>query len=477
MTMTMNMKRILIFLLIYSTNSLSGVVAYQSNVQSFVIAAYLMTGVFKYNQESYISDLTLHKQESLLFSSDKEKPTSKKSCISYPINCPDGKKEGSQTSENQASAQSDNQQVVDSTDRGTKNSQGKASFCGSDGNDPDPPEENQDNPAEKYGVECLPVWKEEQSENTVVFVIKTKNLRVPDKTSDLGHTTPAATIYIDGQAVTFYIRWGYQESSDPFLVARGEDWQTQENSDEVPGFLPGFLLALLAQSNPQTTLEEAGEIVHKLGSVLPSFTRRGGQNYILMSENNFRLANHPTINIPTISLSSSSVITGAEALDPKGWSQNSIWSIHVTNSTNTVTAQERLVPDLSNDLQPPVCKKNKVESPSLPVKNKQLPNTLAISLEEITFQDRADTFLLDGNAMDGWREAELKKHLCRDHNIEVNCEITEINDLPAVQGCSRCERISMQGRQLRAFWSSLRNLLDREDCPEELHFKVTIKSK
>ncbi|MGI9278055.1 MAG: hypothetical protein ACR2PX_00235 [Endozoicomonas sp.] len=435
------MKRIVIFLLIYSTNSFSGALAYKSSVQSFTIAAFLMTGVFKYDLKGYISDLTLHKQDNFVFSSDKEKPTlKKKSCISYPINCPGDKKEGSQKNEGQASEQSGNQKVqqtVDSTKIGTKK---KALFCGSDGNDPDPPEENQDNPAEKYGAECLPVWKDEQSENTIVFVIKTKNLRVPDKKSDSGHTTPAAKIYIDGQAVTFYIRWGSSESSDPFLVARGENWKTQESSDESPSDespkdVLMLFLSMLAQTTPQSTLEEIDEVVPHC--VLPRVTRGDGHNYIIWGRNNFRLANHPTINIPTISLSSSSAFTGAEALNPNGWSQNSIWGIHVTDHNNTV----------------------------------------AISLEEITFQDRADTFLWDGHAMDGWRASELRDHLQTDHNIEADGLITEINQLPAIQGCSHCERISMQSKQLHAFWSSLQTLLDREDCPDELHFKVTIRPK
>ena len=55
--------------------------------------------------------------------------------------------------------------------------------------------------------------------------------------------------------------------------------------------------------------------------------------------------------------------------------------LYIENSTSSVTAQKRLVPDLSDGLQSPICKKNKVESPSLPVKNEQLPSSLPLKSE------------------------------------------------------------------------------------------------
>lgn len=419
--------------------ALAGDIAFQPYIHSFTAAALLMKSASRYEQENYISDSVLYKQVSSSLVYDGEKSTKINPCHSYPVTCPNGKSESSDQNKDKTESQSageKNQQPGTTAQAGAGKNLKKTSFCGAGGSDdPDPPEDNQDDTTEKYGAECLPVWQDDKSVNTVVFIIETKNLRIPDMSSALGHNTPAATVYINGQPVTFYIRWGFNENADPFLVARGPDWKSQHKSEAMSAPLQLLKFLLELHSSEATKDNAPGASPAGVSGV----TVRGGQPMLIIGGDGtmFNLNEHPTLDIPAIALDTQPAPSEAEAVNPAAWSQTSTWSIQVTDESNS----------------------------------------FSIELDGISFQDQADTFLWDGHAMDGWRADELGDHLRKDHNIPVDGTIRAINDLPTVPDCHYCNKIKSQNALLKAFWGSLEALMNSEDCPDKLLFKVTVGAR
>ncbi|MCL6269519.1 hypothetical protein M3P05_06140 [Sansalvadorimonas sp. 2012CJ34-2] len=256
------------------------------------------------------------------------------------------------------------------------------------------PPDDQQKPEEQTETEYQTVWKDQDLENTVVFSIKTEKFRRWDH-SFASHTTPAAKVHIDGKPVIFYINWGYElEKPAPFLVAKGTDW-----ADTIPEY------------------ERNGVVFHEY----PSET--------------IKLANHPTHLFPSINITLEPDAFGASPIVKGSWSQNTIWSIKVTDDNNT----EHL------------------------------------ALETITFQDQAYTEYRDGHAMDGWRNTELMMHIKSLHDSDVSGLTLSFDDLPLFRKCAFCERIRTRRTELENFWQSLISLLDQPNCPENLLFKVTIQ--
>ncbi|MCL6269518.1 hypothetical protein M3P05_06135 [Sansalvadorimonas sp. 2012CJ34-2] len=253
------------------------------------------------------------------------------------------------------------------------------------------PPDDQQKPEEQTETEYQTVWKDQDLENTVVFSIKTDKFRKWDK-SHISHITPAAEVCINGKPVMFYIRWGFaRDQPAPFLVAKGTDWAAPD-----------------------------------------------GHRYIVIgmdSQPYFKIVDYPVYSFPTINMTLIPDAASASPVVAGSWSQNTMWSVKVTDGNNTGL----------------------------------------LALDHIAFQDQAYTWLWDGHAMDGWAVTELREHVKSNHNPETSGFFLTFDQLPVFKDCAVCERIRARNSALETFWASLNTLLDQPGCPEDLLFKVTIQ--
>ncbi|UYM18344.1 hypothetical protein [Endozoicomonas euniceicola] len=440
-------SRILLFIIsMQSLSVLAGNSAHYPYAPFAITTAYLLlknTPQFQIKTNA-ITD-RLHKKSSYVVTPDRKK----NSRLSHPANCPNGNESASGKSKGQTNSQSCNPKKQQQTGAVTQTgiNFGASSSCGVGGDDPDPPKRNQETRKRECGVGSLPlpVWQSEEDENTIVFAVKTKKLLLSGSSQESDRTTPAAQIYIDGQPVIFYIRWGEATGAivgaKPFLVARKPE---EDSPDSTPKTTINTLSGLLYNTNSlnsmlsrvftdthlNTTLDDA----QRIRALLPRNVWEGEINYLNPVPTRFTLAIHPTVYLNNLTIESDSLVTEAEASDPEHWAHVSNWTLTVTGANGA-------------DL---------------------------LSLQEITFQDQANNFLWDGYGMDGLRSGELIDHLRLNHGLEVDIRTTEMEHLPFPPGCDYCERAREKNRQIEDFWNSLQVLLNSEDCPDELYFKVVI---
>ena len=293
------------------------------------------------------------------------------------------------------------------------------------------------------------IWKDAESDNTVVFALnkyRMMNKSFAQREVRSNFRTPAATVLINGEPVTFYMNWGFNEyDGQPFLVARDTRYVSQVTPYEEK-------LKVFTQiwQRPPSTAEDF--------EYLASLEVRNGKaatvcdSYQKPRIHDFLLCNHPTRDL------TSNINLKPEVSDDSfNWKRDTDWSLSVTDNTGRVLTK----------------------------------------LEDIHFQDEADTYLFDGHAMDAWRVDEFIDHIrgvhfpplpgetSKDAPMEAkkrhafgaamllaSHEISEENSSGI--NCKFLTRYKKAEQACRTFWKDLEKILQESDTPDQLHFKVSI---
>lgn len=292
------------------------------------------------------------------------------------------------------------------------------------------------------------IWKDAESDNTVIFAInKDRMMDKSDAEREVrsNFRTPAATVLINGEPVTFYMNWGFNKTcGDAFLVARDTRYVSQ-----VTPYDEKMKVFTEVCKRPPSTVEDF--------KLLASLEVRNGKPARVCNSNkkpgihNFYLCNHPTWDF------TSDIHLKPEVSDDSfNWKRDAYWSLSVTDYTGRVLTK----------------------------------------LEDIHFQDEADTYLFDGYAMDAWREDEVINHICGVHfsplpaatseEVAMKAKMLQVFELAKLLAlppekskesginCKFLTRYKKAEQALHIFWKDLEQILREPDTPDQLHFRVSI---
>ena len=171
----------------------------------------------------------------------------------------------------------------------------------------EPPEQNGAGSRESFGKECLPVWVDPGSANTVVFRIRKEALLSSEQEGfQHNHITPAVTISIYGQPVTFYLSRRAGKDANPFLVARPGRPELEET------LTPGQIIRMAAQYGLDITSGQAARLA------TPVF--------------------HQAVELEQIQVQAPEAANASKPA-PETWYQDTQWNIHVSNTEGTLLAQ------------------------------------------------------------------------------------------------------------------------------------------
>lgn len=294
------------------------------------------------------------------------------------------------------------------------------------------------------------IWKDTESDNTVIFALNKDRMMdksYAERQVRSNFRTPAATVLINGEPVTFYMNWCFNEPcGDAFLVARDTRYVSQ-----VTAYEEKLKLFTEICKQPPSTVEDF--------KLLASLEVRNGKPARVCNSklkpgiHDFYLCNHPTRDF------TSDIHLKPEVSDDSfNWKRDTDWSLSVTDYTGRVLTK----------------------------------------LEDIHFQDEADTYLLDGHAMDAWREDEVINHIRGVHLPPLPATTTEeeamkakllqvfelakLMVLPPEQSkenssginCKFLPRYKKAAQALHTFWQDLEKILREPDTPDQLHFRVSL---
>ena len=296
------------------------------------------------------------------------------------------------------------------------------------------------------------IWKDTESDNTVIFALnKDRMMNKSDAEREVrgNFRTSAATVLINGEPVTFYMDWGFNKLNvQPFLVARDTRYVSQ-----VTPYEEKIKVFTEAYQRPPSTVDDF--------EVLASIEVRNGKpaqvckSDMTLGIHDFLLCNHPTRDF------TSDIHLKPEASDDSfNWKRDTDWSLSVTDNTGRVLTK----------------------------------------LEDIHFQDAADTYLFDGHAMDAWRDDDVILHIggvhfplpaTKSEDDEIKARYLQLVSVATLMAsspeisekngsgtnCKFLTRYKKAEQAILTFWKDLQKILRESDAPDQLHFRVSISAR
>ncbi|USE36496.1 hypothetical protein [Endozoicomonas sp. SCSIO W0465] len=335
-------------------------------------------------------------------------------------------------------------------------------------------------------TETLPAeipYKDECSKNTIVFPVTKQQLSVHKNSTG---KTPPAQVQVNGHPVTFYVQWSTcsSGSSDVFLVAKGPDW-VSANREPVPSpeiqkeiqdsinkkqlelaelqTLTEQFFAKTAHLKQTEDLELLRRYIGDMDGVFRKFLpedagsttdatnylyRHGSkQVYMLeLCDKEGGIYSIPEEEICPVDIQITSSDTSDQDKNP--WQQCTTWSLALTDTDGKLLAEHPY----------------------------------------ITFQDKADTFLLDGHAMDGWRFDEFKEHIETRNLLKFDSD--SIDDVfTTFNSCKKHRdeliqadpitftRLFKQHELKKLFREAIKTAVEDANCPEQLQFRVSLNHR
>lgn len=264
-------------------------------------------------------------------------------------------------------------------------------------------------------------WVDPLDPNTMVFSVKTADLRNPLSFDSDTYTTAAVSLPIGQDTITVYIRWWKTKSHIPVVVLQDQLWQPVD-----PVAIPNqektrLINGLVAKHSPQ----QKKEFFHNFSNDRWFDLHKTVEDYYMVYEFETIFYLYPRYQLKT-------ELSHLFSESAK-WSCRPIFDLTIVDENNGAS----------------------------------------VFLEEISFKEKFKMYEYDGYVMDG-EELKYAKELLR-NKFEIKDEINTFNDLKRYTFCEECQIARMKNERNTQFWRNYKKLIWREDASKVLYFKIKIR--